>query len=254
MSDHGDQTPGRLDDPAFDDPAFDDPAFDELRALLADARATEPVPADVAARLDATLEALQEERRAEASVVPMRRRRAAARFLVAAAAVVVVGAGGVGIAQLGGSGGTPSADKASSGSAADSLTTSPSAPEAATGLTPAAPQATSPGTKAPPTTHLPRFSTTRFPQQAAAFEPATTDSLSNQDSARSPSSDAPTTTAGRAGEACPGPTIAGSTSYPILLDGQSAVLVLHEVVDGTQEVDAWSCDGATELATTTVAR
>ena len=57
-----DQVPATGDEPAFDDPALDDPAFDDVRALLADLRVTAPVPADVAARLDATLDSLKAER------------------------------------------------------------------------------------------------------------------------------------------------------------------------------------------------
>ncbi|HEX7715646.1 MAG TPA: hypothetical protein VF416_00040, partial [Marmoricola sp.] len=58
-----------------DERDFDDPALDEVRRLLAGARATEGVPEDVAARLDATLASLREERSAEdgpaAPVVPL---------------------------------------------------------------------------------------------------------------------------------------------------------------------------------------
>ena len=68
-----------------------------LRALLAEARVDEPVPHDVAARLDAALTDLREERRTTggASVVPLHahRRRTATRLLVAAAAIVVGGVG-----------------------------------------------------------------------------------------------------------------------------------------------------------------
>lgn len=81
---------------------------DAVRALLASARHTDPVPADVVARLDATLASLSEERRespleapheTRAPVVALasRRRRTAATLLLAAAAVVVAG---VGIGQV----------------------------------------------------------------------------------------------------------------------------------------------------------
>ncbi|WP_107772949.1 hypothetical protein [Nocardioides sediminis] len=69
-----------------------------VRARLAEARHTDPVPADVVARLDAVLADLAAERRQTstepvAPVVPLpsRRRRALASGLVAAAAVVVLG-------------------------------------------------------------------------------------------------------------------------------------------------------------------
>jgi hypothetical protein len=137
-----------FEEPAFDDPSFDDPAFDELRALLADARATEPVPEDVVARLDATLTSLQAPHTTQVSpdaepttevVVPLRSRlrHGAGRVLVAAAVLAVVGAGGVGIAQLAGdspgnAGSTAdraaSADRAQSGGAGS--TTAGAVPEA----------------------------------------------------------------------------------------------------------------------------
>ena len=99
---------------------------DVVRALLADARHTEPVPADVVARLDAELASLAAERRSTerlelAPVVTLasRRRRTAATALLAAAAVVVFG---VGISQV-----LPSTDSggdSSAGSTADESTMS----------------------------------------------------------------------------------------------------------------------------------
>jgi hypothetical protein len=245
-------------------PSFDDPSFDELRALLADARVTEPVPADVAARLDATLAALQEERRAEAVVVPLRRRRTAARVLVAAAAVVVVTAGGVGIAQVAqqrsdGSSDSTAADAVRGDASAESGSDAASDPEAQPGPASAPATAKSP-LSALKGARLPAFTTARFAAEVAGFD-ATTRQFSSDNGldASSPgptptAADAPTTTEGRSTTSCVGPTLAGTTSVPILLDGEPAVLVLHEVTDGTQEVDAWSCDGRTELTTTTVSR
>src|SRR5262245_22319839 len=67
-----------------------------IRRLLAEARHTEPMPADVAARLDGVLADLNAERSKESAPVvdlAARRRRTAASLLVAAAAVVVVGVG-----------------------------------------------------------------------------------------------------------------------------------------------------------------
>lgn len=98
------------DEPEYE-PGFDDPAYDDVRDLLASARVTDPVPADVVARLDDTLASLTADRRgaaadlepddAPAVVVPLRRRsRVAPRLLAAAVAVVVVGAGGIGLSQV----------------------------------------------------------------------------------------------------------------------------------------------------------
>lgn len=95
-----------------------------VRALLAAARHDEPLPADVAARLDATLADLQAEREAgreaaaPAPVVPLsraaRRRRITGAALVAAAAVVVAG---VGIGQLTGGVGSDSGESSMAGDA-----------------------------------------------------------------------------------------------------------------------------------------
>lgn len=83
----------------------------EVRRRLADARHTEPMPDEVADRLDRVLTALAAEPSREARVVRLAdRRRRAATILVAAAAVVVAG---VGIGQVVGGGGDDSAGEAS---------------------------------------------------------------------------------------------------------------------------------------------
>ncbi|HET7682598.1 MAG TPA: hypothetical protein VFK34_02890 [Marmoricola sp.] len=83
------------------EPDFDDRSHEELRALLASARVEDPVPDDVAARLDETLAGL---RRGEAGVVPPRR-RLAPRLLLAAAALALVGGVGTVFLQGPGAGG-----------------------------------------------------------------------------------------------------------------------------------------------------
>jgi hypothetical protein len=68
---------------------------EQVRRLLAEARHDEPMPADVAERLDRVLAGLADEPGRSATVVRLAdRRRRAARMLVAAAAVVAVGVGG----------------------------------------------------------------------------------------------------------------------------------------------------------------
>jgi hypothetical protein len=86
--------------------------------LLADARHTAPMPAEVAARLDGVLAGMASEQvpGPDQQVAPVidlgaRRRRRAATLLVAAAAVVVTG---VGIGQMVGSDGSDDADNATS--------------------------------------------------------------------------------------------------------------------------------------------
>jgi hypothetical protein len=88
-----------------------------IRALLADARHTEPMPADVVARLDRVLDGLASERAPVAPVIDLaRRRRTAAKLLVAAAAVIVAG---VGVSQVlpGVGSDNGSADQATAGDA-----------------------------------------------------------------------------------------------------------------------------------------
>lgn len=71
---------------------------DEVRRLLAGARHDDPVPDDVAERLDRVLAGLVDEPVPEAPVTPLHTRRRHARsMLIAAAAVVVVG---IGISQV----------------------------------------------------------------------------------------------------------------------------------------------------------
>ncbi|MEV7429499.1 hypothetical protein AB0N29_07740 [Nocardioides sp. NPDC092400] len=72
-----------------------DPREEEVRRLLADVRHAEPVPVDVAARLDRVLAQLAEGEDVPSSAdeLAVRRRRRAAGLLAAAAVVTVVGLG-----------------------------------------------------------------------------------------------------------------------------------------------------------------
>lgn len=94
------------------------PEEEQVRRLLADARHTEPLPDDVAARLDQVLAGLADEpvARPTPSVTDLdaaRRRRTVRTWLVAAAAVVVAG---VGLNQVDWNGMTASDDSSSSAS------------------------------------------------------------------------------------------------------------------------------------------
>jgi hypothetical protein len=262
-----------------DERAFDDPAHDEIRRLLADARVTDPIPADVSARLDATLASLREQAREEAgapaNVVPLRRRLGPA--LVAAAVIVVVGGGGVGIAQLAGSGTGGSADKAAGRSvAADedgSGTTSGSAPQPADPES--APQVSGLAAKA-----LPHLTTARFGQGVSRLmrtSYGTLDTRSPQPT--TPQTDAPkaldnlaqgylvpaappvtaTPPSAATGDyldrgalACAGPDVPDAVVWPASLDGALVALVFRPPTADAQVVEAWSCDGAALLASVTV--
>ncbi len=98
---------------------------EQVRRLLAEARHDEPMPADVAGRLDGVLADLRAERPVRpvvADLAAARRRRRAGALLVAAAAVVVAG---VGLDQLRGGG---QADSTAGGSASVAEDAPPSPP------------------------------------------------------------------------------------------------------------------------------
>lgn len=266
--------------PDADEPGFDDPASAWVRELLAESRVTEPVPADVAARLDATLASLQAERASDpaataapapAVVVPLRRR--IGPLLAAAAAVVVVVTGGVGIAQLArdGSGGSDSAVSADAGASAGARTVPPGADQLGSAL---------PDLKER-STGLPGLTTTTFAQDAARVMVTLTDpdavtaggavpdatgspeggSTDAPEAYEAPLAEAPPVTAspGRASTpdtadsvACAGPEAADAVIVPATLDGAPVALVFRPPTAAAQRVEAWSCDGATLLASASV--
>ena len=106
----------------------DDRPDDALRRLLADARHTEPIPVDVAARLDDVLARLAEGDSPDGEVVDelagRRRRRRAVRLLGAAAAVIVVGTAAAQFLDV-----RPSDDAASSSVSADAAGSAATAPD-----------------------------------------------------------------------------------------------------------------------------
>lgn len=265
-------------------PDFDDPAYDAIRGLLSDSRVDGPIPVDVAARLDATLAELTGRPSSSGGdpadedrvVVPLRR-RLAPRLLAAAAVVLVAGAGAFGLNRvLQDSTGT--ADSATAGVHAEDSGTKATAPASTPVPAPAQPQTALGATTDAKAwlsgqASVPVLTTASFAKQAAAlqlrdFSVLTTagaqKSSSNEDSIRSPSptearnfdrTDA--TVRARltalAARRCPGPRIAGTASYPIVLDGKPSVLVVSRPAkDGSRLVGAWSCDGSRVLAFTTV--
>lgn len=271
-------------------PDFDDPSYAELRGLLADASAPSPMPADVAARLDATLADLVAARTDEV-VVPLRRRRPIGqRLLVAAAAVVLVGAGAVGVAQV--LDNTQQNDSLSAATAdRDSLAEAPAVPptalEGASGGTTDLGAATKRSLMQRLTTTS--FTAADFPRQVTelvgvADRASTSDQVRNYDgSADDPAVPvspepqystpddgtpelAPTSdpvqeelsnldTSAKAAPPCVGPATLPerAVALRITFDDRPAALVLHPVVNGSRYVAAWSCDGHQLLAFTTLA-
>ncbi len=196
---------------------------EEVARLLAQARAVEPMPAEVSNRLDATLARLVDERPHDpgrtGTVVPLRR-RLAPRLLAAAVLVVVAGGVGVALNDLQ-HGSTPAQGNAAGSNRGQS----------AYGQAPS--QAGSAG---------PALSRAHFAADAARL-------LARQAAARKApgplAASSPTAQAG----ACRSP--AGLSPHdqvlPIRLDGRRAQLVVRQ--SGAKRlVQAWDCPGTTVLA------
>ncbi|MBO9522268.1 MAG: hypothetical protein J7518_12080 [Nocardioidaceae bacterium] len=253
------------DAPEGDVPGFDDPAYDDLRALLAGARVREPMPAEVADRLDGVLAGLRAEAVEEAlgPVVALesRRRRTGVRMLTAAAAVVAVAAGGVGLGQVLDDGRSASSDKAataeSAGGSGGSVTSGDadgpvdrlqraSVPQvhAKTFAADAARLLVSTPAAGPVAPAIPAPSESARTQGYSADEPGLMNDLASKAVACTPP----------AREGAQTDALAGSTSSPVLLDGKPATLVVHPPARGKRLVQAWSCDGTRVLASATVPR
>lgn len=259
------------DGPDADEAAFDDPSTAWVREALAEARVSGPVPPDVAARLDDTLASLQAERQRTTEqppgdrpvVVPLRRRLAPA--LAAAAVVLVIG--GVAVGQIVRDTSGSSGRTASAGSAADR---GPGTPAASPEGLETAPLAAKGSARA-----LPQLSVATFPQDAARVmreltspaadtpmaageTPAVSGSTGDLDQRGVPKAAMtapPVTTSGHvaaADAACPGPDVPGAVTLPATLDGTPVALVFRPPTDTAQQVEAWSCDGATRLAEVSV--
>lgn len=225
-----------------DVPGFDDPAYDALRGLLADARVTEPVPAEVAARLDAALAGLSEPAGASdagAEVVPLRR-RTVRTLLVAASVVGVLAVGGVGLGQVLGDhtgNNAPTSSSAVAGGTDSGAGTMGSAGAESSGGAPTAGTKAQPQPEAPAAgaATLPALTTVGFSHQAARFVATLTPTADL-------AADAPGFARLRS-LGCAASPVAGGASYPILLDGQPAVLVVRGA-EGDRIAEARSCSGA----------
>lgn len=248
---------------------------ERIRALLAEARSDETMPSDVTARLDGVLDRLTSERSGtdpgpdSGVVVPMRgreRHRRVLRGLVAAAAIAVIG-GGVAVLQLDHGTQVQSAGSAAENSAQSAPSSSAKAPGGGRVLIPS--PLKSPLRAADPEgPHLdglngladtvPALSSTSFRQQvrillgmagtgaaALPLSPLSEDLADGQYSA------------GKAGSCATPPVAAGSKKgvvRQILLDGTPATLVVAPTSAHPRTATAYSCDGATVLASTTLAR
>lgn len=269
--------PDSFEESTVGEHSFDDPAHASVRDLLASARLDQPIPADVAARLDATLAELTRtsvgEDEAPAKVVPLRRRSSGPRLLAAAAVIVVAGVGAVGVGQVLGNqnntadssaGSVPQSDVGGTDSDKAAV---PGAPGTADerglvssldGLASNVPVLTSADFAAQAgKLDFSRLLTTKaaiadqyansaaVPQDGTATVPGATPSPSTLSEL---SKSLRRSSLFAVARACRGPAIKGTTSYPIVFDDQAAVLVLHRPDAGIRLVEAWSCDGSKVLA------
>lgn len=213
------------------------PTDEQVRRLLADARHTEPMPDDVADRLDGVLAGLRAEpvRSPVADIAAARRRRTARNWLLAAAAVVIVG---VGINQVDWSG-MSEGDDAASG-AADSQVSAENAPNDSQAEAP-----TSDAERRAARWKAARLllHSDRFGDQVDRFRRSTTTTGAEA----SPEFDSGKLTDGSSAYAvtCDVGKIGPGEVVPVKYDGARAWLVLRKPAGDSQVVDLYLC-GADE--------
>ncbi|GAA4705266.1 hypothetical protein [Nocardioides conyzicola] len=226
------------------------PAEEQVRRLLADARHDEPLPGEVADRLDRVLAELQgEDRRTPppADLAARRRRRAARNLILAAAAVVVVGVGirTVDPTVLGGQ----SADD--SGSAGSALESAPKDQDDAGGGRADRYLLSLVG---PPVVlgsedfdrQVRRLNGDQYSANAPA---APAPSAANLQSGDAPTTDG-TERTGRTW--CNDPAWGRGQRVAVRYDGERGVLVLRTPVDDTRQVDLFLCGESAPTRSATV--
>jgi len=252
-------------------------AESEVRRLLADARHTQPMPVDVAGRLDGVLADLAAQRRdasptgadvaadvvaghSPAPVVDLaaRRRRRAGALLVAAAAVVALGVGVDHAVTSPGSGSasSSSADRAASapaasaggsararredraGSARQDLLQDPGGSQPLTGRLPALPRVR-PDHFTDDAARVRGFADSPYTGQAGALD-------TRRDHTKSEQRREPRLAPDRAGRSCPRAPWGRGRPVVVRYDHALAVLVLRPARGETQVVDLFRC-GSTEL-------
>jgi hypothetical protein len=239
---HGDPHDGSL-------PELTPEQESQVRRLLAEARHDEPIPAEVADRLDRVLGGLTRDEPGGPGTAPVvdlaarRRRRNAAALLLGAAAVVVVGFA-VGQVVGGGSG-----DSNSSSGGAVSADRSASSPERAPRGRPGH-KAASPSDAVPE----PQLAGTVLRLRSTHLERDLRRQLGTLDAA---SNSARNDVQGFAAIACPQPRTPSSKFglgelFPALFDDQPAIVALRPPVQGRQQADVLSCDTAATLAKASV--
>lgn len=209
-------------------------ADEQVRRLLADARHDEPLPDDVADRLDRVLAELQREERRTPPPVDLaarRRRRVLRTLLVAAAAVVVVG---VGIRQVDLAGQDGDAGGSADSSMAESQPEAEAGGDSANRLV----------------TGLPlELRSEDFDQQVRRLR-ADGDLASLLDDH---AADAQAPTGSSADQAvCDDPAWGVGTRVPVRYDGRAGVLVLRPAAGEARKVDLYLCGETTPTRSLTV--
>ncbi|MFC7495546.1 MULTISPECIES: hypothetical protein [unclassified Nocardioides] len=224
------------------------PEEEQVRRLLADARHDEPLPADVADRLDRVLTDLRSSSEPETApatdpvpdLAAARRRRMLRNLVLAAAAVVVVG---VGISRVDLSGTT---DADSSSGSADSSVQSDAGDDA--GGSNEAPSAGA-AEAAPITLSL---RSDAFDAQVERY--AATGRLATLSELRSTQADTEEKATGGGAYAaeCVGGGLGRGRPVAATYDGEPALLVVRPAADGTRQVDLYLCGSTEPVRSTSV--
>jgi hypothetical protein len=222
---------------------------EQVSRLLAEARHDEPVPADVADRLDTVLAGLTRDDPGAPGVAPVidlaarRRRRNAAGLLAGAAAVIVAG---FAIGQV--------IDVGSSDDAGSGGSTAVSADRGSAHSADGAGQPTSPGDDVAPSAAVPapgqtflRLSSQHLQQDLSAQLGRLDDGVSAQ---RTPAAES--FAAAGCAQPSPAPKYALADLFPALYDDQPAVVALRPAADGRQRADVLTCDTGEPLASVTI--
>ncbi|MBB6627955.1 hypothetical protein H5V45_11570 [Nocardioides sp. KIGAM211] len=249
-------------DGASDEPGLTPEQERDVRRMLADARLAEPVPGDVAARLDRVLAELAAGGHADpAPVVDLasHRRRRVATLLVAAAAVVAVGIGlGQVLPQLSGSDGSAtSADSAGAGDAPEAAGSDTSRKEAGGSLAEQASPTDGKVTYALPaprplsekdfSTDIRRLRSRALQLNAILDNP----SAYSAEGLRSEEAGAGAL-ASTSGFVCEPADWGAGVFVPVIYAGDPGVLVFRRAMGDTQVVDLYGCGSSVVLRSTTL--
>lgn len=226
----------------------------QVRDLLRSARVGEPMPGDVAARLDDVLAGLAPSAAPPVAPVLPLRRRLAPKLLAAAAAVVLVGGVGVGLSQVTNGG----ADESAAGGQAFDAESG-----GAESAPPAAPSPATTADKGVTTLDNRTLSRAEGPElreaARALVEGRPVSGEVYQDLSSPPGEaddrtapEQPTDTSTYSLADCPSPALAkeaGALREVVLVAAVPALLVVGPVADGVRPVELWSCESDARLAT-----